>query len=118
MKVKPAAIVPTQSNQRGVLGTACDCWVVAPGTPPGGPWEEVVSAPDADGFYTVEFLPIAPPDATDVLNAIAVLASQVSRMAPTRTRTAVRHPSAGRHLGSLNHQLSDLLGDGPVVPFG
>jgi hypothetical protein len=44
----------------GLLGWHDDsCWGVSV-PPPGGPWEEVVHGPDADGFYRVEFHPIAP----------------------------------------------------------
>lgn len=104
----PAAhfVVPTDappgcepSKLRGTLGTAAHVWAddPFPKCPPGH--HEVVTGPDANGQYTVEFLPVAPPSAADVLSAIADLSLLVSRSAvPSAITTATTVDPAGEYV--------------------
>ncbi len=78
----PASTDTMPDQTSGRLGTTAHVWPVQ-AAPPGGPWEEVTTGPDANGQYTTEFCPIAPPNTADVLNAVADLSALVARLAPT-----------------------------------
>jgi hypothetical protein len=67
----PAQVLGTHS---GPLGTPDPIWPTTdPMRPPGpGLWEEVVTGPDAEGRYTVEFRPRAPESRVERERRVAV----------------------------------------------